>query len=284
MLIQRRRFPLRILAIVLAAAAGSGSLLRAQDVLVPTTAASSSSVPTSSLPINRLVLDAIRTMPQAGGYAANGPAIVRAAAAVRVDGRSSTAPKFAITPGNTAPTFCSAATYLVFLKTVEALRERGEIALTEAQLDELRIKGQRDGTGVWGRWNANGPGTARLFHELQLGRNFSDYALAQPGDFMKIFWTNEIGRRERGHSVVFLGTERGADGVEQVKFWSSNQGAGYGVKSVPRSKVARAIFSRFENPRAVAAVTSRLPETDTFLARMLTSDANPDEVRRQCGM
>jgi hypothetical protein len=29
---------------------------------------------------------------------------------------------------------------------------------------------QRDGAGIWGRWNANGPGTARLFYELGLGQ------------------------------------------------------------------------------------------------------------------
>ena len=267
-------------------------LARGQEVVVPTTATrapaatavSTAGIPRSSLPINNLILSAIQSMPQAGGYAANGPAIVRLAAAVRVEGRSSPDPRFEISPGRTAPTFCSAATYLVFLKAVETLRERREVSLSEAQLDALRIAGQRDGTGVWGRWNANGPGTARLFHELQLGRNFTDFAQAQPGDFMKIFWTNEIGRREKGHSVVFLGTERGPGGVEQVKFWSANIPTGYGEKIVPRTKIARAIFSRFENPRAVAAAANRLAETDVYLARMVTSDSNPEEVRRLCGM
>jgi hypothetical protein len=38
------------------------------------------------------------------------------------------------------------------------------------------IRGQRDGEGIWGRWNANGPGTARLFHEMNLGENFERVA------------------------------------------------------------------------------------------------------------
>lgn len=265
----------------------------AQEVVVPTTAArgasasaavATSAVPRSGLTINNLILAAVQSMPQAGGYAANGPAIVRAAAAMRVEGRSTVEPRFEINPARTSPTFCSAATYLVFLKVVETLRERREIALSEAQLDALRIAGQRDGTGVWGRWNANGPGTARLFHEIGLGRNFTDFAQAQPGDFMKIFWTNEIGRREKGHSVVYLGTERGPGGVEQVRFWSANVPTGYGEKTVPRAKIARAIFSRFENPRALAAAITRVGGTDEYLARMLTTDSNPEEVRRLCGM
>ena len=49
-----------------------------------------------------------------------------------------------------------------------------------ATLTSLLIAHQRDGQGVWGRWNANGPGTARLFTELRLGRNFTDFAEARP--------------------------------------------------------------------------------------------------------
>ena len=94
-------------------------------------------------------------------------------------------------------------------------------------LKQLMIRGQRDGEGIWGRWNANGPGTARLFHELDLGQNFDDFAEAQPGDFMKIFWSPEVGRAEHGHSVIFLGMEKRA-GLDYVHFWSSNIPFGYG--------------------------------------------------------
>ena len=52
------------------------------------------------------------------------------------------------------------------MKMIEALRARGSLQLDYDTLDALMIRNQRDGEGIWGRWNANGPGTARLFHEL----------------------------------------------------------------------------------------------------------------------
>ena len=82
---------------------------------------------------------------------------------------------------------------------------------------------------------------------MQLGPNFSDFAQARPGDFMKIFWSPAVGRREHGHSVIFLGTEK-VNGVESVHFWSSNIGVGYSEKTVPRTKISAAMFSRLTAP------------------------------------
>src|SRR5207244_13615174 len=82
------------------------------------------------------------------------------------------------------PSFCSRATYLVFIRTIEALRARGDLHLDYATLEKLIIRDQRDGEGIWGRWNANGPGTARLFHELQLAANFNNFYQAKPGSLM----------------------------------------------------------------------------------------------------
>jgi hypothetical protein len=144
------------------------------------------------------------------------------------------------------------------------------------------IRGQKDGEGVWGRWNANGPGTARLFHELKIGRNFSEFAEARPGDFMKIFWTNEVGKNERGHSVIYLGTEK-REGKEFVRFWSSNVPAGYGEKSVPRSKIASAIFSRLETPANLSGIRS-VPSIDRYLASLLTVRSSLEEAQLKCGM
>ena len=180
------------------------------------------------------------------------------------------------------PSFCSGATYLVFLKTIAKLQDHGALALDKNSLEALNVYAQRDGEGVWGRWNANGPGTARLFHELALGPSFEDYQRALPGDFMKIFWSSEIGKSERGHLVIYLGTEM-LDGVEYVRFWSSNMPTGYGTKSVPRSKVARAIFSRLQTPENLARIGS-LPGSDRFLADMLTRSATISEVRLKCGI
>jgi hypothetical protein len=178
--------------------------------------------------------------------------------------------------------FCSGATYLVFIKTIEELRDRGQLQLDYSTLNQLIIRDQRDGEGVWGRWNANGPGTARLFYELGLGKNFTDFSQAQPGDFMKIFWNNNVGRRESGHSVIFLGTSQHKDG-EYVRYWSSNIGMGYGEKEVPRSKIANVIFSRLETPANLTRINNA-PSTDSYLGSLLQKKSNFAEARQKCGI
>ena len=139
-----------------------------------------------------------------------------------------------------------------------------------------------DGESVWGRWNANGPGTARLFYELGLGRNFTSFSSARPGDFLKIFWTDAVGKKENGHSVIFLGLES-VDGVETVRFWSSNRPGGFGESSVPREKIARAIFSRLEHPEKISDWPI-LPQTDTYLASLLTTVSSFPEAARMSGI
>ena len=182
------------------------------------------------------------------------------ASAVDVNGAVSVRPEHA-TPG-----YCSGATYLVFLKTLEPCKSAGRYlfpgATWEALVPRLRPDGKDtlpDGESVWGRWNANGPGTARLFYELGLGRNFTSFSAARPGDFLKIFWTDAVGKNENGHSVIFLGLES-VDGVETVRFWSSNRPGGFGESSVPREKIARAIFSRLEHPEKISGWTTLPPD------------------------
>jgi hypothetical protein len=232
----------------------------------------------SAAPYNDLILEQIRTMPQAGGYSAGHDATQRLGSAVELGPRA-----FEIEADRAQPSYCSGATYLVFLKTVNALALRGVLPADERVLSPLLITGQRDGQGVWGRWNANGPGTARLFYELSLGPNFSDFAAAQAGDFMKIFWSDAVGRREHGHSVIYLGTTR-VDGVENVRFWSSNLHVGYSEKSVPRSRIKAAIFSRLTNPANLARAGALGARPDPYLASLLSTDSNLAEVRRECGL
>jgi hypothetical protein len=228
-------------------------------------------------PINQLVLEEISEMPVGGGYSASRLATIRLQSATRFEGG-----KFFLMPSAASPSYCSGATYLVFLKTIGALRETGRINLDEQTLSRLLIAGQRDGEGIWGRWNANGPGTARLFYELQLGENFTDFKRALPGDFMKIFWSTEVGMKEHGHSVVYLGTEM-RDGVEQVRFWSSNIPAGYGEKSVPRSRIAQAIFSRLETPENLERI-SQIPRYDPYLVGLESKRSSFAEARVKCGL
>jgi len=159
----------------------------------------------------------------------------------------------------------------------------GEIILDYDTLTTLMIReGQKDGAGVWGRWNANGPGTARLFYELNVGRNFTSWNDARPGDFLKIFWRDAVGSNEHGHSVIFLGTEM-KGGMEFVRFWSSNQPGGFGEKSVAKSKIARALFSRLERPERFEGLAS-LPSIDPYLASLLARESSFAEACRLSGV
>ena len=227
--------------------------------------------------LNSLILEQVKGMPTGGKYSVSRYAKIKLQSAAHFESGK----LFAI-PKAPYPSFCSGATYLVFMRTIEALREHDRLKLDFATLNQLVIRDQRDGEGIWGRWNANGPGTARLFHELGLGRNFDDFAQAQPGDFMKIFWSKNVGKRESGHSVIFLGTENRA-GVEYVRYWSSNVPSGYGEKEVPRSKIAYAIFSRLQTPANLARINDA-PATDAYLASLLRKKSSFAEATRKCGM
>jgi len=224
---------------------------------------------------NDLVLEQVSQMPKGGRYSASRFAKIRLQSSAHFESG-----KFFIIPSG--PSFCSGATYLVFIRTIEALRDRGQLRLDYDTLERLIIRDQRDGEGVWGRWNANGPGTARLFHELRLGRNFDNIDQAKPGDFMKIFWSRAVGRNEHGHSTIFLGTENRPDG-QYVRYWSSNVPSGYGEKSVPRSKIAYALFSRLETPGNLERITGA-PLVDTYLASLLRSRSSISTAGAKCGL
>jgi hypothetical protein len=226
---------------------------------------------------NDLILEQVKQMPEGGRYSASRVATIRLQSAAHFESG-----KFFVLPDAASPSYCSGATYLVFMKTIEALRARGGLHLDYATLESLMIRGQRDGEGIWGRWNANGPGTARLFHELDLGQNFDDFAEAQPGDFMKIFWSPEVGRAEHGHSVIYLGMEKKL-GVDYVRYWSSNIPTGYGEKSVPRTKIVHAIFSRLDAPANLSR-SATVPAVDKYLAGLLSSRSTFEEARAKCGM
>jgi hypothetical protein len=227
--------------------------------------------------LNEVILEQIKKMPTGGKYSASRTATIRLQSAVHFESG-----KFFILPAAASPSYCSGATYLVFLKTIEALRERGELSLNYETLDLMMIRGQRDGAGIWGRWNANGPGTARLFYELGLGRNFDDFEEAQPGDFMKIFWSPEVGREEHGHSVIYLGMEKKM-GLDYVRYWSSNIPLGYGERSVPRTKIVHAIFSRHFAPSNLARIAAA-PKLDPYLASLERVRSSYAEAKEKCGM
>ena len=226
---------------------------------------------------NAAVLAAIEKLPLGGGYSVGGDAKAALEAAVAWEGGKPVLRSIAA-----QPSFCSGATYLVFTIMLAQQQRAGRLTLTPAVWRKLVVEGQGDGEGVWGRWNANGPGTARLFHELGLGRSFTDWKEARPGDFLKLFWNESIGAQEKGHSVVFI--ERGVvEGEEMVTFWSSNDPGGYSVKQVPMRQVKRAVFSRLEHPERLSKV-AELPEKDAFLASLVENSVSPEEAAKACGL
>ena len=227
--------------------------------------------------LNGIVLEQVRHMPKGGGYSVSNFAKIKLEAAAHFESG-----KFFVLPSRNSPSFCSGATYLVFIKTIEALRDRGDLPLEFSTLEQLIIRDQHDGEGIWGRWNANGPGTARLFHELGLGPNFVSFDEAKPGDFIKIFWSKEVGRNEHGHSAIYLGKETRA-GVEYVRYWSSNVGAGYSEKEVPRATIVAAIFSRLQTPMNLSRIGG-IPEVDSYLASLLRKQSSLREAAKKCGI
>src|SRR6185312_14071725 len=106
--------------------------------------------------------------------------------------------------------------------------------------------------------------------------NFTSLEEARPGDFLKIFWHDEIGARETGHSVVYLGTVDTPQGPA-VRYWSSNLANGYGEATVPRTRIRRMLFSRLVHPERIQQVNALRPQ-DAYLAAMLKRDSTPEEM------
>ncbi len=229
-------------------------------------------------PFNRPILDALQLMPTGGGYRASADALAALHMAIQSDAFG-----LRIRPERAEPSFCSAATYLVFLQVLVHLQAAHVLGISPATTTALAVgEHQPDGNGAWGRWNANGPGTARFFYELNLGPNFTSFDDAVPGDFLKIFWNDQIGVQESGHSVVYLG-RTGGPSAEFVRYWSCNQPNGYGIATVPRTRIRRALFSRLEHPEAINQVSALRP-VDEYLAGLLKRSSTPGELVQMTGL
>lgn len=222
-------------------------------------------------PLNTYVLAAVKSMPKGKGYDASQTAVDRLAASVSLKDS-----RFREDLDQAAASFCSGATYIVFLRTIDLLQEKNQLRLSQQALSRYANLAVKDGEEIFGRWNANGPGTAKLFTELKCGSNFTSYEKALPGDFMKIWWTAEIGGRERGHSVIYLGTEG-----DKIRYWSSNLPNGYGEDVVPKSKIKRVLFSRFSRHDRLEKAAGLSPK-NAFLADMLTKPFTWEQVVQEC--
>jgi hypothetical protein len=168
-------------------------------------------------------------------------------------------------PPEEGKSFCSSATYLVLLAALKKMEMGGHLRLGAQCWNRLGVTRLPDGHGPWGQWNANGPGAAGFINSSGLGYSFGEIEYALPGDFLKFFWTKEIGSSERGHLVVFLGTTE-KDDVPHVRFWSSNRPEGMGIKEVPLTEMHHLVFSRL-SPYPTLAIPCE-KSVDEVLVRM----------------
>ena len=227
--------------------------------------------------VNDRILAAIEKMPIGGGYAVTSSASKALGSAIGLDESGNLSIKAAMAK----PSFCSGAVYLVMLialkPEIDGIKDP-EVRRT--LIRTLDVTGQPDGKGIWGRWNSNGPCMAVTFAESGLGRSFWGYKSAAPGDFLKLWWTEAIGRDESGHSVVFLGFKKAENGEDGIEIWSANKPEGYGKKVIPLSKIKHAQVSRFEHPNKVVGLL-RLSEKNDYLASMLKRTTTPDEIDKR---
>lgn len=251
---------------------------------------------------NRLILDKIAGMPKAGVYARYQRDLPeKQRFSDLYETVDSLGEALEVTPGGSLKvvpeaaagySFCSSATYLLFCEVVSELQKRGIVAKKRSLSRELAkvgdcedvIHGRLDGVGLFGHWNADGPGTAVLFERLDLGSNFLGLEHARPGDFLKIFWNEHIGKGERGHLVIYLGKN---DAGTAIEVWSSNMEngdgtAGYGTMWVETSRIQRALLSRLERPENLLRWLE-FPEaakTSDYLVRIRRTGSSPEEMAK----
>ena len=147
--------------------------------------------------------------------------------------------------------YCSGASYAAFITALDLLL--GTWSFSEDIHEAVRMQepdgGRREDTvKLYGWWNADGPGSYyALWGYTRLGVRISPKdALA--GDFCNINWV-----KGPGHSVVFLGWEKTAEGEPGMRFWSSQASTnGLGDKTVPLSSIAGFVFTRLTSPEKLA--------------------------------
>jgi hypothetical protein len=220
---------------------------------------------------NAMILDILKTMPKGGGYSLNADVVQMPKITVHNIGT----PRWEMRVYDGRPSHCTGATYAVFAHLVAVLHNGGAITLTPDQLQSLAVlrtmpngTARVDGQGLFGIFNANGAGVAALLKHTGAGFSFRDDKLAhaRAGDFLKLFWNDNVGSSEQGHQVVYLGKKTEGD-RDMICFWGSqHQGKkkrsggtgalyfpaaagdevkdGYGEVCRPRSDIKEMIFSR----------------------------------------
>lgn len=121
-----------------------------------------------------------------------------------------------------------------------------------------------------------------FFMTQKIGTNFEDLNRARPGDFIKIFWNNQVGKLERGHTGVFLGLKK-INGQQMLQFWASSKSTnGFSERMIPLIEAKRILFSRLDRPENSENIAG-LSDLDSFLASMLTRESTWEELKEVSG-
>ncbi len=171
--------------------------------------------------------------------------------------------------------YCSGASYTAFVEGLNlyVLAQAGDgrydpqrpantspVALDPLRAEAMRMQepdgGRReDGIKFWGHWNDNGFGSQ--FALVQYSRMGGEVLPknARPGDFMNITWDHG-----GGHSVVFLGWHRDAEGQPHLLYWSSQKSTeGMSDQLVPLSRIRHVKIVRLVDPQRLFSFDPATP-------------------------
>ena len=175
---------------------------------------------------NAMILDIIKGLPSGGGYSRGGSFQLPTITAHNIG-----AGRWEMRVYDGFPSHCTSATYALLTRLIAVLQDSGRIALDGEQIERLSPKNRMpdgttlvDGQGAFQIFNANGAGTAALLKHTGTGMSFRDdkLAYARPGDFLKMFWNDNVGASEKGHQVVYLG-HKTVGGRDMLCFWGSQR-------------------------------------------------------------
>jgi hypothetical protein len=219
---------------------------------------------------NAMILDIINGLPSGGGYSIGSSFQLPTITAHNIG-----AGRWEMRVYDGFPSHCTSATYTVFARLVSVLLDNGRIALDGEQIAALSAKSRMpnggtlvDGQGPFQIFNSNGAGVAALLKHTGTGMSFRDDKLlyARAGDFLKLFWNDNVGASEHGHQVIYLG-HKTVGSREMVCFWGSQRQNkkkrsggtealyypaaegdkvvdGYGQVCRPRADIKAMVFSR----------------------------------------
>ena len=271
---------------------------------------------------NAMILDIIKGLPSGGGYSRGGSFQLPTITAHNIG-----AGHWEMRVYDGFPSHCTSATYALLTRLIAVLQDSGRIALDGEHIESLSPKNRMpdgttlvDGQGAFQIFNANGAGTAALLKHTGTGMSFRDdkLAYARPGDFLKMFWNDNVGASEKGHQVVYLG-HKTVGGRDMLCFWGSQrqnkkkrpggtealyfpatEGGkvedGYGEACRPRSDVKAMIFSRVTcmehlaaglddmRAKAMASRGAPFPFVDEFLVSLSKTSSDQATLDRVFGI